>query len=259
MGDAAVTYGFYSQDSGDPNKPGYGDSSESLAIADKYGESWIFHVLTGTVLHISKNFTACDRNRMVGPNNGSAVWASQRVPDGHVAAVANFFTIRHMNLSDTDNFLASSNVESFAQEMKWWDPAQGPFDFTAAYGYNAPGPTDPLYGGRRMWRIYDWFAPSLHLDATLGCYPGVATYPFSVKVDTPVTLESTMELMKDHYEGTPYDMTKGMSAGPFHAPVRYDGSNQNVTGGWERPICMFRTLFSYVLQVHGTAPDVYTR
>ena len=125
-----------------------------------------------------------------------------------------------MNLTDKTNFLASDNVESFAQEMKWWDPAQGPFDFTAAYAYMAPGPIDPLYGGRRMWRIYDWFAPSLKLDSTLGCWPDTPTYPFSIKPDAPVTLTSVMDLMKDHYEGTEYDMTKGLGAGPFNAPIR---------------------------------------
>ncbi|CAK4751125.1 unnamed protein product [Aphanomyces euteiches] len=200
MGDAAVEYGFYSEDSGNPLFPGYSDSAEALAISDKYGETWAFHVLTG-------------------PHNASAVWAAQRVPPGHVAAIANGFIIRQLNLTDNDNFMASSNVESFAREQGWWDPASGPFDFTAAYNYHTNDAVGPLYVGRRVWRVLDWFAPSLKLDSTLG-QDSLPTYPFSVPVDKPVTVESLMELLKDHYEGTPYDMTKGLAAGPFGSPVR---------------------------------------
>ncbi|RHY96188.1 hypothetical protein DYB35_003894 [Aphanomyces astaci] len=127
--------------------------------------------------------------------------AKTRVPPGHVAAVANGFIIRELNLTNSDNYLASPNVHSFAQSMGWWDPSAGPFDFTAAYNYHTPGPIGPLYVGRRMWRILDWFAPSLGLNASLG-QSTLPTYPFSVPVDAPVTLHSVFELLKDHYEGT---------------------------------------------------------
>ncbi|OQR96308.1 peptidase [Achlya hypogyna] len=235
MGDLAVEHGFFSEDSGDPAAPGYGDSAETLAISDKYGETWIFHVLTG-------------------PHNASAVWAAQRVPDGHVTAVANFFTIRTLNLSDPDNYLASPNVESFAVEMGWWHPSDGPIDFTRAYAYAVPGPVLALYAGRRVWRIFDTFAPSLRLDSTLGSRVDYPTYPFSVAPDAPIEIDGVMELLKDHYEGTPYDMTKGVAAGPFGAPVRFDGPHV-LKGGWERAISMYRTMFSFVLQVRGAAFD----
>ncbi|RQM26606.1 hypothetical protein B5M09_002374 [Aphanomyces astaci] len=157
--------------------------------------------------------------------NASAVWAAQRVPQGHVAAVANGFIIRELNLTNSDNYLASPNVHSFAQSMGWWDPSAGPFDFTAAYNYHTPGPIGPLYVGRRVWRILDWFAPSLRLNATLG-QSTLPTYPFSVPVDAPVTLHSVFELLKDHYEGTAFDMTQGLAAGPFGNPTRLLRFNQ---------------------------------
>lgn len=76
---------------------------------------WVFHVLPG-------------------PNNASAVWAAQRVPDDHVAVVANGLTIRQMDLEDKDNFLASENVIQAAVDAGFFDPNAGkPFDFTAAY------------------------------------------------------------------------------------------------------------------------------
>ncbi|RHY44213.1 hypothetical protein DYB38_009185 [Aphanomyces astaci] len=173
-----------------------------------------------------------------GPKNASAVWAAQRVPPGHVAAVANGFIIRELNLTNSDNYLASPNVHSFAQSMGWWDPSAGPFDFTAAYNYHTPGPIGPLYVGRRVWRILDWFAPSLRLNATLG-QSTLPTYPFSVPVDAPVTLHSVFELLKDHYEGTAFDMTQGLAAGPFGNPTRYVPSCRYQ---WSTDLCMVVAL-----------------
>ncbi|ETV98410.1 hypothetical protein H310_08577 [Aphanomyces invadans] len=235
MGDLAETHGFFGE-YGKNQRANYGSSSEALGISDKYGESWIFHILTG-------------------PNNSSAVWAAQRVPDDHIAVVANSFVIRQLNLADPDNFMASSNVESFAKDMGWWDPASGPFDFAAAYSWAKPGPTKPLYGGRRIWRIFDVFAPSKKFDSTLGQHPTVETYPFSVAPDEKVTPKRLMDMMRDHYEGTPYDMTKETAAGPFGNPVRYGGSNKGVQGGWERSVSMHRTTHSFVLQARGNLPD----
>lgn len=236
MGALAVEHGFYSEDSGDPHAPDYGDSAEALVIGDKYGEVWVFHVLTG-------------------PANASAVWAAQRVPEHHVTALANGFSIREMDLSDPDWYLASPNVQSLARDMGWWHPERQPFDFTAAYGYADKDAVGPLYTGRRIWRVFDVLTPSLGLDARLGSFSEYATYPFSVAPDAKVELNTVMELLRDHYEGTQYDMTKGIAAGPFGSPVRWGGKAQGVVGGWERPISMYRTLFSFVLQVRGALPD----
>ncbi|RMX64388.1 hypothetical protein KXD40_008017 [Peronospora effusa] len=233
MGTLAENYGFYSEDSGDMAKPDYGDSAEALVVGDKLGEVWVFHVMTG------KDHTG-------------AVWAAQRVPDGHVTVIANGFSIREINLSQPDWFMASTNVVSLAKEMGWWDPkGDKPFDFTASYGFADKDAIGPLYTGRRVWRVYNVLAPSLQLDARLGSFSQYATYPFSVKPDRQVETYQIMDLLRDYYEGTQYDMTKGMAAGPFGAPVRWSGSPGGVTGGWERPISMYRTLFSFVLQTRS--------
>eukprot|EP01026_Neomeris_dumetosa_P084719 TRINITY_DN99696_c0_g2_i3.p1 TRINITY_DN99696_c0_g2~~TRINITY_DN99696_c0_g2_i3.p1 ORF type:complete len:660 (-),score=67.25 TRINITY_DN99696_c0_g2_i3:159-2138(-) len=236
MGQLAEEYGFYSEDSGNPNKPGYGDSSEALGISDKYGEVWIFHVLTGI-------------------NNSSAIWAAQRVPDDEVTVVANGFIIRGMNLSDPDNFLASEGMEQIAIDMGWWNPKEGPFDFTAAYGYSSYGPQPALYVGRRVWRVFDLVAPSLELNSTWGWFPQTPTYPFSVKPDNPISVNQVLSILGDYYQGTPYDMSKGLASGPFGSPIRYNGPSHGVIGGWERPISMFRTMFSFVVSSHRDFPD----
>ncbi|TDH65188.1 uncharacterized protein CCR75_001545 [Bremia lactucae] len=236
MGDLAVEYGFYSEDSGDPSNPAYACGAETLGIADRNGEVWIFHVLTG-------------------PQNTSAVWAAQRVLDTHVVVVANGFIIREVDLKDPDRFMASKNVLSFAREMEWWTPEQGNFDFTAAYAIPTPDPVRALYMGRRIWRVFDLVAPSLQLDSRLGHYSEVPTYPFSVKPDQNLDVAAVTRLLRDYYQDTPYDLTKGLAAGPFGNPMRWDGDEKGVTGGWERPISMYRTVFSFVLQARSFLPD----
>nr|CCA15961.1 peptidase putative [Albugo laibachii Nc14] len=233
MGSLAEEHGFYSEDSGDPDAPGYVDSAETLGISDKYGEVWIFHILTGK-------------------NNASAVWAAQRVADDHITVVANGFTIREIDLDKPDYYLASKNIFSFCEEMGWWNKSLGePFDFTRVYGYQAKDDGITEYVGRRVWRVYDLLAPSLKLDPHLGWQE---TYPFSVKPDALVSANDVMDVYRDYYQGTPYDMTKGFAAGPFGSPVRWHTNSK--IGRWERTISIYRAVFSYVLQIRPSFPDV---
>merc|ERR1719329_856694 len=101
MGTIAVEQGFYSADSGSPDAPAYGGSSECLLVGDASpGEIWIFNIMTGK-------------------NNASAIWAAQRVPSDHVVTIANAFSIHQINLTDSENYLYSHNVSGLADEMGW--------------------------------------------------------------------------------------------------------------------------------------------
>lgn len=57
-----------------------------------------------------------------------------------------------------------------------------------------------------------------------------------------------MDVLRDHYEGTPYDLTSGMAAGPFGNPNRGPAPQKNILGIWERAISLHRTSWSYVLE-----------
>lgn len=246
MGSIAVEHGFYSADSGDPKQPAYTGSSECLLLADANpGEVWIFNIMTGK-------------------NNASAIWAAQRVPDTHVVAIGNSFTIRKMNLSDSRNFLYSPKVSALAEEMGWWSPKDEAspdiFDFYGAYGYTPPQElpnadfwTNVLrfYSGRRMWRIFSLLSPSegAKLDPNKGNLPGTKQpYPSSVPARRhSVTAQNVMDVYRDHYEGTPYDLTEGMAAGPFGSPNRAPAP-LGMNGLWERAISMYRTTWSFVLE-----------
>eukprot|EP00808_Paulinella_micropora_P010519 g49337.t1 len=241
MGDLAEKYGFFSEDSNTWQYPGFTDSAEALGLCDKK-ECWAFIVATGL-------------------NNFGAIWAAQRIPDGEVAIIPNAIPIRFLNLSDTDNYLASSNVLDVARKQGWWDP-NTPFDFKAAYGYDSPDIDDEeivsLYGGRRAWRFFDLLAPSLKLDPGLGLGNRVPTYPLSLKPDGPVSVQQVMSIMRDYYQGTPFDLSKGNAAGPFEDPVRYETDPQGLKGSWERSIYIYRNVFSHVIQVRDLPNELAT-
>lgn len=215
---------------------GYGIWGECLTVIDPQ-EAWIFEIFGPGPLW------------MPGCGKPGAVWVAQRVPDGEVGVSANRSRIGAINLQDSDHFMASSNIYSLAEELGWWSPASGKeFKVYETYGNKAVSE----YNARREWRVLSLLAPSLNLQ------PGQARYPFSIKPDQPVSAYDLMTIQRDHYQGTKYDLTQGLAAGPFGTPNRYPTSyklNPPDSSGWERAISMFRTNFSTVVVARENLPD----
>jgi dipeptidase len=135
------------------------------------------------------------------PDSGrpGGVWCAQRVPDGEVGCSANRSRIGTVNLEDSNNFLASTNIYSLAEALGLWQPGTR-FLWNEVYG----GPGDRS-NSLREWRALSLVAPSLGLKVTGD--PGLDRYPFSVKPDRPLTVPRLMDLMRDSYEGTEFDLT----------------------------------------------------
>ena len=55
------------------------------------------------------------------PSGSGAIWAAQRVPDDHVAAVANQFVIREIDLKDSDNVMGSANMLDVRKDHGVWN------------------------------------------------------------------------------------------------------------------------------------------
>ena len=120
MGDLAIEHGFAG------NTDSLSGAAESLAVVDGK-EAWVFHVLpddTGT----------------------SAIWAAQRLKEGHVACVPNVFVIREMDLTDP-SFLLSSNAKSVALRNGLWEQG-APFDFARIFSSGEA--RHRYYSGRRQ-------------------------------------------------------------------------------------------------------------
>lgn len=90
-------------------KYGYADSGRSYLVADQK-EGWICAVVKGR--H----------------------WVAQRVPDDHIAVIANNYTIEGIDLKDTVNFLGSKDIVRYARRRGWYSPKRdGEFSFRKAY------------------------------------------------------------------------------------------------------------------------------
>ena len=89
---------------------------------------------------------------------------------------------------------------------------------------------------------------------------GYATnkFPLWVKPDSLVSVSDVMKMMRDHFEGTPLDMTKDIGAGPFKLPYRWrplDWEVDSVMYCNERAVSTQQTGFSFVAQSRSNLPD----
>jgi dipeptidase len=219
---------------------GYGSSGETFSIADK-NEAWLMEL-------IGK-----------GPGTKGIVWVAARVPDGMITAHANMSRITTFPLNDPENWLYAPDVIDFAVEKGFYKTSSGkPFSFRDAYHPNQSASQKRGCAGR-VWSICRRSAPSQNFsDAYFRGVDGAEDYPLFVKPDKPLSVHEVMGLMRDHYEGTPYDMTKGIDAGPFGSPLRLRDLNFSVDGQsymWERPISTQQAGFVVVTQSRNNLPN----
>ena len=82
--------------------------------------------------------------------------------------------------------------------------------------------------------------------------------PLWVKPTHKLTAQELKDDMRDMYEGTEFDMTKGVGAGPFGSKLRHSPLTfkvDSVEYVHERPIATQQTGFTFVAQMRSWLPD----
>lgn len=226
MGELVAQYGYYS-------------SGESMSVADP-NEVWIFEI-------VGK-----------GGKEKGAVWVAMRVPDGYICAHANQARIRNFPLNDPDNCIYAPDIIDFAVKQGLYKEGKEPFSFVDVYCPLDPGAA--MFCEGRVWSMFRKAAPSLNLSSDyFMAVKGAEPYPLFIKPDKKLSVQDAMSLIRDHFEGTEFDMTKGVAAEPFGNPYRWKNLTFKVEGdtnqyGWERPISTQQTAFSFVMQMRSGLP-----
>ena len=183
---------------------GYIDSGRTYVICDPE-EGWLFCVVNGK--H----------------------WLAQRVADDKVAMVANTYTIRRVDLSNTDQFLASDDIIEYAVKRGWYDPKKDkPFDFARVYA-NPKAASNPSNSGRQ-WA-------GLQYVAEKPIEPGL-DLPFSVAPRGKIGARKIMQILRHDNEGK-----KAQSP-----------SSRLLICDTTCPICSGATQTSFVAQLRADKP-----
>ena len=178
---------------------GYYSSGESFTIADP-NEVWIMEM-------IGK-----------GPGVRGAVWVAVRIPDDCISAHANQSRIHQFDMNDKNNCLYSSDVISFAREKGYFTGVNKDFSFADAYA-----PLD--FGARRYCEARVWSYFNMFTDRGEEFLPYIEgktdqPMPLYLKANRKISVQDVKNAMRDHYEGTPLDISKDFGAGPYHTPYR---------------------------------------
>ena len=151
---------------------GYNYSGRTYCIADPQ-ETWMMAVVKGK--H----------------------WVAQRIPDDHVAVIANCYTIDEVNLSDTLNFLTGkNNIIDYAVKRGWYNPEEGK-KFSFRESYAAPYTLKAIWNTPRFMTAVNKLS-----EKQYGYYDNI---PFSFKPAKKVKKQDLMFILANHLEGTDFE------------------------------------------------------
>ena len=239
---------------------GYNSSGETITICDP-NEAWIMEI-------IGK-----------GPNRKGAVWVALRIPDDCICAHANLSRIRQFPLEQKKSYksICSKNLQNInhpdvecvyaydvillARELGFFSGNDADFSFRDAY---CPIDFENVrYADARVWSFFRHHYNKAEMDKYLpyisGDFDACDHLPLWIKPDAPLSLRDLQNDMRDHFEGTPLDMTADITAGPWGMPIRplpmHFNDKDSVAYFRERPIATQQSGFTMTCQMRSWLPD----
>ena len=222
-------------------KYGYASEGESFSVGDP-NEVWVMDM-------IGK-----------GPGEIGAVWVAIRIPDDCISGHANNPRIWKFDMKDKKNVMYSKDVISFARKKGLYSGKDADFAFAPVYQKFDAG---ALRGcDARVWSYFNRFHKGM--DAYLPFIYGKTradadVMPLYVKPDRKVSIRDMQNMMRDHFEGTPFDMTKDAGATTaYGVPYRWRPMDFEVDGvkySQERAIATQQTGWVYAAQMRSWLPD----
>ena len=216
---------------------GYHSSGESFSIADSE-EAWVMEL-------IGK-----------GGKEKGAVWVARRIPDDCISGHANHPRIHKFPLNDKENTIYSPDVIDFARKMGYYKGKDEDFSFSLAYGELDATATRGCDG--RVWSYFNRFSDGMDAYLPYVMRGEGEAFPLWVKPNRKVSVNDMKWMMRDHFEGTPMDMTQDIGAGPYAVPYRWRPMTFKVDGKEylnERAIATQQTGFSFVSQMNSAYPQ----
>jgi len=243
------------------NEYGYSSSGESFSISDP-NEVWIFEI--------------------VGRGHGrkGGVWVARLIPDGYVSAHANqariqtfpLATGKKKSIAITSKDLKRINdplveciyaydVIENARVNKLFNGTDMEFSFSDTY--------NPVtFSGARFceMRVWSFFRS---VNSEMEQYKDYAAghdlskrMPLWIKPERKLSNYDIMNFMRDHLEGTEFDMRKDLGAGPFGVPYRWRPLTWKVSDDVnaheycnERATATQQTGFVFVAESRSWLPD----
>ena len=182
---------------------GYDSGGESFTVADKE-ESWIFEIMSR------------------GPGEVGALWVAKRIPPGAISAHANQARIHKLDIGHNNTCRYSPDLFQFLRGKGLLSPTTPDSEFSFAETFDPMSFHGARYCSARVWAFFNKY--SVNMEEYLPLVEGKNLsmhLPLWVYPTSKLSLGDVRNMMRDHFEGTWFDMRYDIGAEAFRLPYRW--------------------------------------